>query len=132
VQVEAGAAPTEFRRNAPSIQAELAACQRYYQRMNFTVQAPVFTGQTYNVNLAGVTWTYPVTLRATPSFYEVSGTLLAGTPSGGTVTATVSFVNSTVHTSFIYLTATGGYAGGGNATQLIPTIGSYIAVTAEL
>lgn len=132
VQAEAGSVATPFHRNANSMQGELAACQRYYQRMTFTVEAPVFTGQVYNVNLAGGTWTYPVVMRAVPTFFEVGGTHKAGTASGGTVTATVSFVNSTIYGAFLYLGATGGYGSSGQSTQLIPTVGAYIASSAEL
>jgi hypothetical protein len=67
VQLEAGAVATPFRRNAPSIQAELAACQRYFVRYTATA-ADTRLGQGMQVSTTGASIVLPLQthLRTNP------------------------------------------------------------------
>lgn len=72
VQLDAGSVAAPFRRNSSNLQAELAACQRYFQQLNSPMLRGVI-GQSGTVaNRLGAS--LPVSMRAAPTI-SMTGTL---------------------------------------------------------
>lgn len=95
VQLEEGSAATTFRRNANSLQGELAACQRYYYQTAGGAGDEIGTGSFWTTNLFFAQVTWPVTMRTRPSIStnNVNG---FASYSGGVVRSSSGFsVNNT-------------------------------------
>jgi hypothetical protein len=107
VQLEEGTVATPFRRNANSLQGELAACQRYYQQYSGIIYLAESFGGAYRSNIQ-----FPVTMRANP-------TITATGYSGGGTQIVSEFIT------------VGGFQTGANNPTSGPSITAYTA-TAEL
>lgn len=94
VQAEAGSVATAFQTATGTIQGELAACQRYYQRWN-AIQIGSGISKSTTVNWYSIN--LPITLRTAPSSFEQSGAIAYDTVnyySGGTWAVAQTDTNS--------------------------------------
>jgi hypothetical protein len=136
VQVEAGTVATPFRRNAPSIQAELAACQRYFQRINSETSSglywSIFQALSTTATVGSIWLTTTMRSSPTVSFSSPSHFFFANSVGSGlnatAMTATVTSPN--------FFRVSGTVASGlvaGNATLLsTATSSAFIEASSEL
>ena len=73
VQLEIGSIATPFQTATGTIQGELAACQRYYYRLNLNTGKNFGSGMN-NTTTGTLIINFPVPMRVTPSALEQSGT----------------------------------------------------------
>jgi hypothetical protein len=76
VQLEQGLEATPFKRHAPSIQGELAACQRYYQRyLSETAYGHFASGIPFSTTQMVILMPLKVTMRTNPTSIDFGGAL---------------------------------------------------------
>jgi hypothetical protein len=126
VQLEAGSVATPFVRAGGTLQGELAACLRYYQRFTGTWQASGAAGDATNVYAS-----YPlVAMRTTPTAIDYSGVTVGDLNNTNLTTSSVVINQASPQFAFLRFAVTG-------ATQYRPYFvsgsgGGYIGISAEL
>jgi hypothetical protein len=133
VQVEAGSVATAFQTATGTIQGELAACQRYYQR-RIANSSDFGNGFTYSTTGAIFPIQFLTTMRVAPTALEQTGTAgdyRVGAVASFTCTAVPTFYAANTYSISLLATSTGMTAGQG-ARLFSDLANTYLGWSAEL
>ena len=138
VQLEQGSTATAFQTATGTIQGELAACQRYYYRMQSTTAGDSFfgTGLSNSTTGASILVTFPVTMRIRPTALEQTGTAADYRIRQATTTTACSAVptydSAENFTAFVNMTVASGLTAGQAIVGRSANTSSYLGWSAEL
>jgi hypothetical protein len=110
VQLESGSTATAFRRNANSLEGELAACQRYYQRFSGGLSAVYGNGSAYSSTAVSCIVNFNTTMRISPTSVEWSSLRFEDTGGGNYNASTIGLDGDRTNTAraFLYNTVSSG------------------------
>lgn len=134
IQTEIGSKATPFSRAGGTIQGELAACQRYYNRLGNTVgnsAQRLGVGPGVNSTTASVTFYLPVNLRTATTSIDFSSLQLYQGNNAYAVTAAAVNAQSTQNPN-VNLTVASGLTANQFYEALTTSTAGYIAFNAEL
>lgn len=131
VQLEAGSVATPFRRSSPTLQGELAACQRYYQRYGDATSA-LSLGSCYSTTDVYGHLLLPVQMRTSPTFgvSRTAAVVIYSAGSGYTSTSVVA--DNSNPKIFAYRFTTSGLTAGRVGQVGFNASTDYIELSAEL
>jgi hypothetical protein len=135
VQWEIGSSPTQFSLAGGDIQGELAKCQRYYQRWNFTNNGDhLGNGQASgSSSVRRVNWPTKVIMRANPSIPTQTGTIVCYKADGSGVNLTTLGYNGSTPDRISVDFGTSANAGtAGDYIFVLLNSGAYFEASAEL
>jgi hypothetical protein len=133
VQIEFGATATTFSRAGGTIQGELAACQRYYQRNTFSSGNSPSTGYglTMTTAILDVPFVSPVPMRVSPTAVDYANITAYTTLNGGFTGGTVSInLSSPMYTAVRYTHGSAVFTN--NTVGYLYGTSGYIGLSAEL
>jgi len=132
VQVEAGSTATAFQTATGTLQGELAACQRYYQRFNDNSTASLFANGIANSTTTMVfVMNLPVSMRSKPSVLDWSALQVSDSVSNYVVTGLSSSIGNT-NQQYVSATVASGLTQFRAGYLQQNTLSGYIGFGAEL
>jgi hypothetical protein len=133
VQVEAGSVATAFQTATGTLQGELSAAQRYYQRYTVGVnQNTGFTTLNYSTTAAIATLPMKVTMRVAPTVLDYSNILIYDSVNAFTITGLQLWAAATTDTSGLLATGATGMTQFRGGVLTATASGGYIGLSAEL
>jgi hypothetical protein len=132
-QLEAGNTATAFQTATGTIQGELAACQRYYQRVTGITANTTYisTGVAISTTRAFLAYSAPVTFRGTPSIAHSLGKVGNGVISNQSLTSIAVYANGSYQQITLDANVGSGLTTSG-AFMLVLDQNAYVELSAEL
>jgi predicted secreted protein len=134
VQLEIGSVPTTFTLTGGTIQGELSACQRYYERLITNGQNISLAGFNTSTTVGYATWAYKTSKRINPTITmgTAASDFAIRIPGGSNAGLTAySVIGNTLDNAWLSGTTSGLTSGNGN---LLVNVGNngYLEASAEL